>query len=59
MTKTDFAQLIDAYADAKACGNKYLMKKMIVELEAALNELFGESNPEQFDNPLPEEFIAE
>jgi hypothetical protein len=55
MTKTDFAQLIDAYADAKACGNKYLMKKMIAELEAALNELFGEDASEQF---YPTESIA-
>lgn len=47
MTKTEFAQLIDAYADSKACGNKYLMKKMVVEIETALNELFGPGTPEQ------------
>jgi hypothetical protein len=41
MTKAEFAQLIDAYADSKASGNKYLVKKMIEELEGALNEIFG------------------
>jgi hypothetical protein len=41
MTKAEFAQCIDAYADAKASGNKYLVQKMIGELEAALNEIFG------------------
>jgi hypothetical protein len=41
MNKAEFAQCIDAYADAKSSGNKYLVKKMIEELEGALNELFG------------------
>lgn len=41
MNKAEFAQLIDAYADAKSSGNKYLVKKMIEELESALSELFG------------------
>lgn len=41
MTKADLAQLIDGYADAKTSGNKYLIKKMIEELEVALNEIFG------------------
>jgi hypothetical protein len=39
MTKAELAQLIDAYADSKASGNKYLVQKMIQELEAALNEV--------------------
>jgi hypothetical protein len=40
MNKTEFAQLIDAYADAKASGNKYLVQRMIDDLEQALNGLF-------------------
>jgi hypothetical protein len=47
MTKTEFAQVIDAYADAKACGNKHLVKRMIAELEEALNELFASETPGQ------------
>lgn len=43
MYKEEFAQLIDAYADAKTSGNKYLIKKMIVDLENALNQVFGET----------------
>lgn len=39
MTKAELAQLIDAYADSKASGNKYLVQKMIEELEMALNEV--------------------
>jgi hypothetical protein len=56
MTKAEFAQCIDAYADAKASGNKYLVKKMIEDLEGALNELFGEepiSASEIADAPEP------
>lgn len=41
ISKAEMAGMIDAYADAKASGNKYLVKKMIEELEGALNELFG------------------
>jgi hypothetical protein len=41
MTKAELAVLIDSYADAKTSGNKYLIKKMIEELEAALSEVFG------------------
>jgi hypothetical protein len=54
MTKAEFAILIDSYADAKTSGNKYLVKKMIEDLEGALNELFGEepvSGPEIADAP--------
>jgi len=40
MTKSELAILIDSYADAKSSGNKYLIKKMIEELEEALNEIF-------------------
>ena len=39
MTKAKLAQLIDAYADSKASGNKYLVAKMIEELEVALTEV--------------------
>lgn len=40
MTKAEFAQLIDAYADAKASNNKYLVQRMIEDLEKALDALF-------------------
>jgi hypothetical protein len=43
MNKAEFAQLIDAYADAKASGNKYLVQRMIADLEQALNQLFPET----------------
>lgn len=52
MDKTSFAQLIDAYADAKVSENKILIKAMIGELEVALNELFPEVPQEM---PLPNE----
>lgn len=42
MTKAEFAQLIDAYADAKASNNKYLIQRMIEDLEKALNALFSD-----------------
>jgi hypothetical protein len=45
MNKAEFAQLIDAYADAKASGNKYLVQRMIADLEQALDELFPTANP--------------
>ena len=44
MDKADFAQLIDAYADAKVSGNKILVKAMIAELESALNAIFPEAS---------------
>lgn len=47
MDKEKFAQLIDAYADAKGSGNKYLVQKMIADLEAALNEIFAEPAKEE------------
>jgi hypothetical protein len=40
MTKAELAELIDAYADSKASGNKYLVKSMIGDLERALEEIF-------------------
>lgn len=49
MEKKELAELIDAYCDAKASGNKYLVKMMIARLEQALDTLF----PEQSDFPQP------
>ena len=46
MTKEVLAQVIDAYADAKASGNKYLVKKMIEDLEVILSELFDSESTE-------------
>lgn len=37
MGKKELATLIDAYADAKASGNKYLTRVMIDHLQAALD----------------------
>ncbi len=51
MTKAELAQLIDAYADSKASGNKYLVAKMIEELEQALNQVCGERKED--DAPFP------
>jgi hypothetical protein len=53
MNKSQFAILIDSYADAKSSGNKYLVKKMIEELEGALNELFG-PDVEEMPHDAPE-----
>jgi len=48
MDKQTFAELIDAYADAKASKNKILIRSMIDNLEQALNILFpNSSEPEQ------------
>ena len=47
MDKAGFAQLIDAYADAKVSGNKILIKAMIGELESALNSIFPEGQAEE------------
>lgn len=41
MGKKELATLIDAYADAKSSGNKYLSQVMIAQLEQALNQIFG------------------
>ena len=42
MGKKELATLVDAYADAKASGNKYLVQSMIVQLEKVLSDIFGE-----------------
>jgi hypothetical protein len=49
INKAEFAQLIDAYADAKASGNKYLVQKMIGDLEQALNFLFPDNEVEKVE----------
>ena len=41
MSKEVLAELIDAYADAKASKNKVLIATMIKQLEMALDEVFG------------------
>lgn len=41
MGKKELATLIDAYADSKVSGNKYLAQVMIAQLEQALNQVFG------------------
>lgn len=41
MGKKELATLVDAYADAKSSGNKYLTQVMIAQLEKALDEVFG------------------
>lgn len=53
MTKSELAQLIDAYADSKASGNKYLVAKMIEELEMALTEVCdgGDMPPAEIPQP--------
>lgn len=54
MTKAELAQLIDAYADSKASGNKYLVAKMIEELEMALTEVCGNGGDmPPFEIPAP------
>ena len=40
MNKAELAELIDAYADARVSGNKYLCKEMITRLEDALTKLY-------------------
>jgi hypothetical protein len=47
MGKKELATLIDAYADAKASGNKYLAQVMIAQLEQALNQIFGTEQPSE------------
>jgi hypothetical protein len=46
MNKEAFAELIDAYADAKASNNKLLVQTMIRQLEVALNAIFEEQEPD-------------
>lgn len=56
MGKKELATLVDAYADAKASGNKYLVQSMIVQLEGALNEIFGDEPEAQ---EAQEQFTSE
>jgi len=46
MNKEALAELIDAYADAKASNNKLLVQTMIRQLEVALNAIFKEQEPD-------------
>lgn len=59
MGKKELATLVDAYADAKASGNKYLTQTMIAQLERALDSIFG-SEPAELDvpeeAPVPDEY---
>lgn len=59
MSKEVLAELIDAYADAKASKNKVLIQTMIRQLESALDSLFPnteyEPAPETNGVVLPEE----
>ncbi len=59
MSKEALAELIDAYADAKASNNKILIQTMIRQLEMALDSLFpnigAEPAPETNGVILPEE----
>jgi hypothetical protein len=45
MNKEALAELIDAYADAKASNNKLLVQTMIRQLEVTLDEIFKEQEP--------------
>jgi hypothetical protein len=40
MDKRTFAQLVDAYADAKASRNQHLINYMVTQLEQALDLVF-------------------
>lgn len=40
MDKRTLAQLVDAYADAKASRNQHLVNSMVAQLEQALDEVF-------------------
>ena len=57
MTKTQLAALIDAYADAKASGNKHLIQTMIAQLEDALNEVCEPGAPEEISAVAPTEVL--
>jgi hypothetical protein len=55
MTKAELAQIIDAYADSKVSGNKYLVERMIGELNVALEEVCdsggGDMPPVEIPSP--------
>ena len=53
MGKKELATLIDAYADAKASGNKYLAQVMIAQLEQALNQVFGQEGGDVVESEGP------
>lgn len=55
MGKKELATIIDAYADAKASGNKYLTQSMIVQLEKVLDEIFA-NIPQDEPTEISEEF---
>ncbi len=46
MDKRTLAQLVDAYADAKASRNQHLVNTMVAQLEQALDGLFPDSGDE-------------
>lgn len=46
MSKEALAELIDAYADAKASNNKLLIQTMIKQLEVTLDLIFKDQEPE-------------
>ena len=58
MDKSTFAELIDAYADAKASKNKVLIKVMINQLEQALSFVFPDA-PNENDAPQGVEITEE
>ena len=53
MTKAELAGMIDAYADAKASGNKYLVQKMIEDLDVVLNAVCDSSDMPPAEIPQP------
>lgn len=53
MGKKELATLIDAYADAKSSGNKYLAQVMIAQLEQALNQIFGQDEGDVVESEGP------
>ena len=55
MGKKELATLIDAYADAKASGNKYLIQNMIEQLQQALDEVCEPEAPDALDAVQDEE----
>lgn len=58
MDKQTFAELIDAYADARASKNQVLIKVMIGQLEQALNLVFPPA-PEEAPAPQGVEITEE
>lgn len=54
MGKEELSIMIDAYAAAKVSGNKYLIKKMITEMDSALTYLFETPAQEGYLEPEEE-----